>query len=141
MSTRQQQDDPGATSSWWDAVTFAVTDLVPGERPPHQVSGGFAMSKDEMRQLLADAKTLRTLIAKQGKAAEPLRGIAAPGQDPASLKYTDAANKTGSNYVGHLGLQGEYLDKLIEKLSKALGVTTGHDRNASDALRKIGQGL
>ncbi|AXB45557.1 hypothetical protein [Amycolatopsis albispora] len=134
MSTWQQPADVG---KWLNEVPWVITDSPQGAAGPP--SGGFAMSRSEMINVLTEAKQLRVLVDKQIMGTQPLSRITPPGRDPASERYVAAANATGFNYLNHLRLQSKYLGDLIGKLNKALGNVEETDANAAAAARKAGE--
>ncbi|RZQ61755.1 hypothetical protein [Amycolatopsis suaedae] len=137
VSTWQQPD-----SSWWDVVPWEINDAA-GQMPGGGASGAgangkFSMSKSEMEAVLKEATTLRDLIDEQLYRADALKLVKPPAQDPASVRYTEAALSTGNFYLGHLQLQSKYLGGLIGNLKKALGITTEQDENNADVAKKAG---
>ena len=109
----------------------AVGGAAPGE------GGGFVMSRDEMDAQLKRLQQLRERIKIQLQHAVPLWTIESPGQDPASLRNTEAANNSGNYYRGHLLRQSGYLSTIIEKMQDALGIIEETDEQAGVDVKKL----
>lgn len=100
---------------------------------------GFYLSKDAMAAELANLQNLQKRIDKQIDAARPMWSIVPPGQDPASLRNTDASNNSGNHYRGHLQRQSAYLDSIIQKMKDALGIHEAHDEQSGKDIKQAGQ--
>ncbi|MEC3980850.1 hypothetical protein [Amycolatopsis sp. H20-H5] len=90
---------------------------------------------------LGNLKTLRARIEDQLRNAIPMWTIQSPGQDPASLRNTDANNTSGNYYRGHLMRESAYLSSVIQKMDDALGIHEANDRQAGNDLNQAGGGL
>jgi hypothetical protein len=119
------------------AMASGLTAAPGGGAPPGAgAAGGFSMSADEMRALLAKAKSTRDLISTQRELSTRLAVIDPPGDDTASGQFTGRAVESGEAYRKHLAIQLTRYTKLIEKLSKALGVTVETDQRNADAAKQ-----
>lgn len=101
---------------------------------------GFYLSKDAMTAELGNLKKLRARIDAQLNAAVPMWSIVSPGQDPASLRNTNASNNSGNSYRSHLVRQSAYLGTVTQKMEEALGIHDAHDQQAGQDLNKQGEG-
>lgn len=99
-------------------------------------AGGFVMGRDEMDAQLTRLQELRRRIDQQQREAVPLWTIQSPGEDPASLRNTEAANNSGRYYLGHLQRQSGYVSTIIEKMQRALGVLGEADEQAGKDIAK-----
>lgn len=104
-------------------------------------TSGFMMSRDEMDTELKRLEDLRRRIEDQIQAAAPLWSIQSPGQGPASLRNTEAANNSGQYYRGHLLRQSGYLSTIITKMQNALGIVEETDAQAGKDIVKQGAGM
>ncbi|SEP47904.1 hypothetical protein [Amycolatopsis saalfeldensis] len=103
-------------------------------------AAGFRLSREAMIAELANLESLRDTIDRQVDTARPMWSILSPGQDPASLRNTDASNTSGDFYRGHLGRESGYLSTVIQKMRAALGLHETTDQQAGTAVKQAGQG-
>ncbi len=141
-----EQATPPGDTGMIGALTGANFFLTDGPAGGGGASGGgggapgFYLSKDAMTAELTNLQNLQKRIDKQIDAARPMWSITPPGQDPASLRNTDASNNSGNYYRGHLLRQSAYLDSIIQKMKDALGIHTAHDEQAGHDVNQAGQG-
>lgn len=121
----------GAVGAAAAAVGAAATDAAASAG-----GGGFTMSKDEMTSMLAKAKQTRTLINDQLREAVGIAQIDPPGDDISSQQFTAVAVDSGNHYLGHLGIQKNRYDQLIQKLEQALDLTVDTDEEAGKAAQQ-----
>jgi hypothetical protein len=119
-----------------DGAMAAGLTAAPGVGPAPGAAGGFSMSADEMRALLEKAKSTRDMISNQREHSARLEVIDPPGDDEASVQFTGRAVESGQAYRKHLAIQLTRYTKLIEKLNKALGITTETDQQNADAAKQ-----
>jgi hypothetical protein len=103
-------------------------------------AAGFYLSRDAMTAELENLKRLRDRIDAQLDLSRPMWTIISPGQDPASLRNTDASNNSGIFYRGHLLRQGSYLGTVIQKMEDALGIYQANDEQVSKDIKQPSQG-
>lgn len=146
--------------SWWDSVSFSsgagaaagaaigktAGDVI-ARAPSGGSGGGFSMSKGEMRKALQLARNMREDLEMRKHNVQQLAYINPPSEDPASTRYTKGgwmssffgggknAVGAGKAYLEASERQINYLEKLIEKLEDALGITTKRDEEAQESFK------
>lgn len=152
---------------WWDDVKFVVTDdqssaikttgqtvaavgvapdvTASGPASSAITSGGgsageIRMSREEMEDTLKRAQNLLTDISNQITPASFLTRMQAPASDPASVGSANTANDAGDYYVGHLRRQQAYLQVVIDKMQKALGIVVETDDQQGTAIQNTAGG-
>ncbi|MBB1152479.1 hypothetical protein [Amycolatopsis dendrobii] len=140
----EQATPPGDTGAigMLTGASFFVADGSPGGGGASGGGGGapgFYLSKDAMTAELTNLKKLQARIEAQINNARPMWSITPPGQDPASLRNTDASNNSGNLYQGHLTRQSAYLGTVIQKMEDALGIHSSHDEQAGHDINQAGQ--
>lgn len=128
---------------FWKETSFVVTDA-PGA-PPSEVTsaspaGGFRMTRDDMEATLQKAEALRLKILTQQGPATRLTNMHSPADEPVSNGVTQTLNNAGQYYVGHLKRQQAYLEVVIDKMRKALGMVSLADESAADQTKSAGEG-
>jgi hypothetical protein len=103
-------------------------------------AGEIRMSRDEMEDTLRRAQNLLEDIQSQVNPAQRLTNMRRPAEDPASIAATDSANNGGKYYVGHLERQQAYLQVVIDKIQKALGIVAEADAQQSATIQKTAGG-
>ncbi|WP_052371754.1 hypothetical protein [Amycolatopsis taiwanensis] len=104
-------------------------------------AGVISMSREEMEDTLKRAQNLLADINYAMESAPRLQNMRAPAKDPATVAATDSANNGGKYYVGHLRRQKAYLDKVVERMQKALGMTVQGDEQAAGTVNRAGEGI
>ncbi|MFF4599450.1 PE domain-containing protein [Amycolatopsis sp. NPDC001319] len=89
---------------------------------------------------LANLQQLQRRIADQLRAAVPMWSIQSPGNDPASLRNTDASNKSGRAYQDALIRQRDFVGVFIGKIQTALGIYGAKDEQAAQDVSAAGDG-
>ncbi|WP_328606707.1 hypothetical protein OG943_43575 [Amycolatopsis sp. NBC_00345] len=131
----------GAPGKPLGGAEFFVIDSPPdGGGGAASGAAGFHLSRDALATELANLKNLRERISSQVDEARPMWSIVPPGQDPASMRNTDASNNSGNFYHGHLLKESAYLDSFIHKMAEALGTHEANDQQASTDAKQAGQG-
>jgi hypothetical protein len=102
-------------------------------------SAGFCLSRDAMTDELGNLKRLRDRIDAQLDLSRPMWSIISPGQDPASLRNTEASNSSGNFYRGHLLRQSAYLGTVIQKIEDALGIHESNNEQATKDIKQTGK--
>lgn len=148
------------SDDWWDSVSFggaaggaagSAVGKIAGDVPrgpgPGTSGGGFSMSKGEMQQALKLARNMLEDLEDRQYNVERFSQITPPSDDPASTRYTKGgwmasffgggknAISAGDAYREASKRQMNYLEKLIEKLEGALGITTKRDEEAQDSFK------
>lgn len=126
-------------SSWWNSVQFTV-----GSAQPNG-GQGFAMSREEMSELLRLARQMERLIGEQFAAQRAMVEIEPPANDPASHAYLGVPDRqaptgargAGEAYTSRLREQAGYLNQLIGKLSDALRSVEVRDDGIAQDLSRI----
>ena len=102
--------------------------------------GGVTMDRDEMTAFLAQVKQTRELCIQQVNDNFSGQGITPPAQDQASAMFTNAAQTSRQARVQYLQDQLKMYNELVDKLEKALGLTTESDQQAADAVNQAAGG-
>ncbi|WP_158684565.1 hypothetical protein [Amycolatopsis orientalis] len=137
----EQATPPGDTGAigMLTGASFFVADGQAGGASGGGGAPGFYLSKDAMTAELTNLQKLQERIKGQLEAARPMWSILSPGQDPASLRNTDASNNSGYHYRDHLLRQSAYLNSIIQKMQDALGIHEAHDEQAGKDIKQAGQ--
>lgn len=120
-------------AAWWNSVQFTT-----GE--PSGSQGGFAMSREEMMELLRLAENMQELIREQYAVHRELALFDLPASDPASAAFAgDRDHRTGArgagdSYLEYLRDQEQYLRQLVTKLSGALSHVETVDDDRAQAM-------
>ncbi|WP_147397387.1 hypothetical protein [Amycolatopsis panacis] len=124
-----------------NAAKFVVADAGSGGASGGGSAGGaFTLDRDAMTTELGNLRKLRGRIQDQLSAAAPMWSIQSPGNDPASLRNTDACNKSGLAYRDSLVRQRDFVGIFIEKIEKALGLHETNDEQAAHTVNAKGDG-
>lgn len=126
-------------AAWWNDVQFSV-----GQAGGQQ--GGFAMSRDEMTELLRLAENMVQQIHEQYAAQRAMVEIELPAPDPASAGYVGTADRrgpmgasgAGEAYTSRLRAQADFLNRLIAKLYAALSTVEAADMDNVGGIRQVG---
>lgn len=120
-------------AAWWNSVQFTT-----GE--PSGGLQGFAMSREDMMELLRLADNMQELIREQYAVQREMIHFELPAADPASAAFAgDRDHRTGArgagdSYIQYLREQEQYLRKLVEKLSAALSHVEGVDDDRAQSV-------
>lgn len=128
-------------SAWWNAVQFNV-----GEG---QSGGGFAMSREEMTELLRMATSMVEMIGEQFQAQREMVEFQVPAADPASHGYAGerdhrrraGARGAGEAYLARLREQADFLHRLMYKLQAALSTVEASDYDVMRGVRTVSDPL
>ncbi|MFI5611079.1 hypothetical protein [Amycolatopsis sp. NPDC051903] len=128
-----------------EQVLSAARFVVAGEGGGGAAGGGsaggaFALDRDAMTAELANLQKLQRRIAAQLNEAVPMWSIQSPGNDPASLRNTDASNKSGLAYQQSLTKQHDFVSVFIGKIQTALGIHVDNDEQAAHTVKATGDG-
>ncbi|MFF0144673.1 hypothetical protein ATK36_3147 [Amycolatopsis sulphurea] len=123
-----------------NAGMFVVAGEEGGGASGGSPGGAFTMDRDAMTRELENLKKLRDRVNMQLRNAAPMWSIQSPGNDPASLRNTDASNKSGLAYRDSLVRQRDFVGVFIEKIEKALGLHTTNDGQAAQTVNTKGDG-
>jgi hypothetical protein len=120
------------------AANFVVADG--GGSSAGAGGAGFSLSRDDMTAELGNLRKLADRITLQLEASQPMWSIQSPGKDPASLRNTDASNKSGLAYRDFLTRQSRFVAVIIDKMEKALGMHTANDQQAAQTVNAQNDG-
>lgn len=133
--------------SFWDGINFAVTDAMASAQVGAAVAatsgapgGGVTMDRDEMTSFLEQVKKTRQLCQDQVTGNWQRGQITPPAEDSASVMFTNAAQASREARDKYLQEQLKMYNELVDKLQKALGITTEADEQAADAVNKAAGG-
>ncbi|MYW92410.1 hypothetical protein G3I59_17800 [Amycolatopsis rubida] len=102
--------------------------------------GAFSLDRDAMTAELANLQKLHRQISDLLREAVPMWSIQSPGNDPASLRNTDASNKSGTAYRDSLVKQRDFVSVFIGKIQSALGIHEDNDQQAAQTVSVKGNG-
>lgn len=130
------------SASWWNEVSFRVGETLPG-------GGGFAMSREEMTELLRLATNMVEMIGEQFQAQREMVDFEVPAADPASHGYAgdrdhrrrSGARGAGEAYTYRLREQMDFLQRLIFKLRSALATVEAADYDVLRGVRVVSDPL
>ncbi|RJQ86822.1 hypothetical protein [Amycolatopsis panacis] len=120
--------------------TFVVAGEGGGGASGGPTGGAFTLDRDAMSTELSNLKKLQDRIAAQIGKAAPMWSIQSPGNDPASLRNTEASNKSGLAYCDALTRQRDFVGVFITKIEKALGLHETNDEQAAQTVNLKGDG-
>ncbi|WP_432850838.1 hypothetical protein ACQPXB_09120 [Amycolatopsis sp. CA-161197] len=123
-----------------NAAKFVVAGGGGGGASGGSASGAFALDRDAMTTELGNLQKLKDRIDKQQEVCRPMWSIESPGKDPASLRNTDASNKSGLAYRDFLSQQSRFVGVIIGKIETALGMHTANDEQAAHSVTIQGDG-
>ncbi|MBB4684647.1 hypothetical protein [Amycolatopsis jiangsuensis] len=123
-----------------NAATFVVAGAGGGGASGGSGGGAFTLDRDAMTAELTNLKKLKDRIAAQIDRAAPMWSIQSPGNDPASLRNTDASNRSGLAYRDALVRKRDFVGVFIEKIEKALGIHEANDEQAAQTVNTKGDG-
>jgi hypothetical protein len=128
---------------FWDGISFAVTDAVQSAQlgaAVAAVGGGVTMDRDEMTNFLEQVKKTRELCQQQVYGNRRVAKVMPPAEDQASVMFTNAAQTSRDAREKYLQEQLDMYNQLVDKLQKALGITTEADQQAADTVNKAAGG-
>lgn len=132
---------------FWDSISFTVTDAMKGAPIGAAAAavggtsgGGITMDRDEMRNFLEQVKKTQQLCQQQVLGNRFRSQITPPAEDPASVLFTNAVQAARDARDKYLQDQLDMYNELVDKLQKALGITTEADDQAADAVNKAAGG-
>lgn len=131
---------------FWDGINFAVTDAMAGAQVGAAAAavgtsgGGVTMDRDEMTSFLEKAKKTQQLCRDQVRGNAHRAQITPLAEDPASVMFTNAVQASRDARDKYLQEQLDMYNELVDKLQKALGITTEVDEQAADAVNKAAGG-
>ncbi|SDW30029.1 hypothetical protein SAMN05421504_101198 [Amycolatopsis xylanica] len=106
---------------------------------------GFSLDKDEATRMLEQARAIRKELQDVQHKAEFLEKMDPPAKDPVSCSYNGSVTWCGEEApgafaygAGHLRLEALYLNELIERLRKALGIVEAEDEHAAGEAAQAG---
>lgn len=125
-------------AAWWSGTEFRL-----GE--PGGQGGGFAMSREEMTELLRLAENMIQQINEQFATQREMVDFDLPAMDPASAGYAgtpdrqapSGARGVGAAYGSRLQSQADFLHQLIRKLSAALRTVEASDMDNVAGVRSV----
>ncbi|MBB4683955.1 hypothetical protein [Amycolatopsis jiangsuensis] len=120
--------------------TFVVAGAGGGGASGGSAGGAFALDRDAMTTELANLKKLQRRIGDQRDHAAPMWSIQSPGNDPASLRNTEASNNSGLAYRDSLTRQYDFVGFFIAKIEKALGIHEENDEQAAQTVNTKSDG-
>lgn len=124
-----------------NAAKFVVADAGSGGASGGEVGGGaFTLDRDAMTSELDNLRKLKDRVDKQVEMSRPMWSIQSPGTDPASLRNTDASNKSGLSYREFLLKQSRSFAVIIGKIETALGMHSANDDQAAQAVNTQANG-
>lgn len=126
-------------AAWWNGLEFRL-----GE--PSGQGGGFAMSREEMTELLRLAENMIQQINEQFATQREMVDFDLPALDPASAGYAGSpdqhapkgARGVGAAYGSRLQSQADFLRQLIGKLHAALRTVEAADVDNVAGIRSVG---
>jgi hypothetical protein len=128
-------------------IDFAVTDAVKGAQLGAAASAvaattgsGVTMDRDEMTNFLEKVKQTQQLCQQQVAGIQFQGQMTPPAEDPASVMFTNAAQTSRGARNKYLQDQLNMYNELVDKLQKALGITTEADQQAADTVNKAAGG-
>lgn len=141
-----------AAGGWLSDVTFWVDGVPSGGAAPAPGGGsgslpaggqGFSLSKEEANDMLASFKSIYDDLVEMETQARQVREVRSAAEDPASLHFHQSAVGglgTGAFDYGHEHVKKEiaFFAKLIDRLEKALGLTTDSDEDAKQQIGAVG---
>ncbi|MEV6904210.1 hypothetical protein [Amycolatopsis sp. NPDC051372] len=123
-----------------NAARFVVTGGGGGGASGGSATGAFTLDRASMTSELANLRDLLDRITVQRNKARPMWSIESPGNDPASLRNTEASNKSGLAYLDFLTKQHDFVTVIIGKIETALGMHTANDEQAAQTVNVQGNG-
>ncbi|MFF0146539.1 hypothetical protein ATK36_0705 [Amycolatopsis sulphurea] len=117
-----------------NAAKFVVAGEGAGGVSSGSTGGAFTLDRDAMTTELDNLKKLQRRIADQLNGAVAMWSIQSPGNDPASLRNTDASNKSGLAYRDTLTRQRDFVGVFIAKIETALGIHEANDEQAAQTV-------
>ena len=134
--------------SFFDGINFAVSDAGKGVSAAAQAvgagaaagaavaGGGVTMDRDEMTDFLGQVKQTQALCRQQVQSNYVAGAITPPAGDQASTMFTNAAQTSRDARNQYLQEQLDMYNELVDKLEKALGLTTESDEQAATAVNQ-----
>ncbi|HJQ48208.1 MAG TPA: hypothetical protein VJ870_18085 [Amycolatopsis sp.] len=144
--------------SFFDGINFLVSDaakgaalgaaagsaagaVAAGAAAGAAVSGGaVTMDRDEMTNLLNQVKQTRELCQDQVRLNPGQAALTPPAGDQASTMFTNAAVTSREARNQYLTDQLNMYNELVDKLERALGLTTESDQQAADTVNQAAGG-
>ncbi|HVW40279.1 MAG TPA: hypothetical protein VHC18_02920 [Amycolatopsis sp.] len=134
-------DAAKAVGSVGSAVGSAAQAVSAGAAAGAAVAGGgVTMDRDEMTAFLQQVKQTQALCQQQVRANPWGGAITPPAQDQASAMFTNAAVTSREARNQYLSDQLKMYNELVDKLEKALGLTTESDQQAADTVNQAAGG-
>ncbi|NKQ58146.1 hypothetical protein HFP15_35335 [Amycolatopsis sp. K13G38] len=129
----------GGLVSWTDVGTDVAKGATGTTASPLS-SGGIMMDRDEMTAFLTQVKQTRELCIQQVQGNRTGDSLTPPASDQASTMFTNAAQTSRDGRNQYLQQQLAMYNELVDKLSKALGLTTESDVLAGGAVQQAAGG-
>ncbi|MEC3974294.1 hypothetical protein [Amycolatopsis sp. H20-H5] len=154
MTQPESQPGPGVAADADRQVRLLAGAAQVNEATQPVAAGqGFSLRKGEARDILNQAYGIRDQLEDLKRQAASLQKLTPPAQDQASATYNqkltrgamtgfmvwDAAAAFDAG-VDQVGTELTYMNTMIEKLEKALGITGEVEQQNKDAVNKAGSG-